>query len=480
MTTSDERPRSTPLPKLQIALVLLIVCTEPITATVIYPFIPKFIRSTGITGGDEKRTGYYAGIIESMFFVTECLVVFQWGRASDRMGRRPILLLGPLGLACAMLGFGLSKTFWQMLFFRCWQGVFNGNIGVVKTLVAEITDDTNLPDAYALISLTYGGGVTLGPIIGGLFSDPAERWPKIFGRSFFYDFPYFLPCAVTAVLALFTFGFSFVGLKESLKTASQANASANVNPEQQPLLQGQQMSDGRNGTNNVNSNKVQLKKALTFREIVTSSVYLQRALMTHAFFSFTHMAYTVLIPLAYSTSIPTGGLGLSPYQIGVILGIYGTCNAFLQLFVWKPMLKRIGARKMFILSYTFYLGNFTLMMLARVVTAWAGEVNKLTWALIVMQMSSASLGTTAYNSCAILIVKAAPEGALGAVNGIQHMISSGLRGLAPFVASSLFAASLALDWRISGGKGGIARYMVDLIMLGITATGVWCGHRLPE
>ncbi|KAI3605734.1 major facilitator superfamily multidrug-dha1 sub-family [Moniliophthora roreri] len=439
MTVTDVRPRTTPLPKLQIILVLLIISTEPITATVIYPFIPEFIRLTGITNGDEKRTGYYAGVIESMFFVTECLVVFHWGRASDKMGRRPILLLGPLGLAFAMLGFGLSKTFWQMLFFRCWQGMANGNIGVVKTLVAEITDDTNIADAYALITLTYGGGVTLGltptnrPVIGGIFSDPARRWPNIFGRSaFFHDFPYLLPPNGTSA-------------------------------EQQPLLRDSNTAEGYGTAENGDSTP-KAPAPLTFREIITSSLHLQRALICHAFFSFTHMAYTVTIPLAYSTSISAGGLGLSPYQIGVILGIYGTCNAFLQLFIWKPMLKRIGARKMYILSYSFYLSNFSFMMAARIVTAWFGKVSWVTWSLIVMQMSSASLASTGYNACAILIVKAAPQGALGAVNGIQHTISSGLRGLAPLVASSLFAASLALDWRVSGGKGGIARYMVDLIM----------------
>lgn len=57
--------RRTPLPKFQIFIVLLIQFTEPVTATVIYPFINQFVRETGITGGDEKKTGYYAGVIVS-------------------------------------------------------------------------------------------------------------------------------------------------------------------------------------------------------------------------------------------------------------------------------------------------------------------------------------------------------------------------------------------------------------------------------
>jgi MFS family permease len=137
----------TPLPKLQLALLLFIQLTEPITAEVIYPFIAGVVKNTGIIYGDETKTGYFAGLLvrssycftssmhiftlfqESVFFLAECLTVFYWGRLSDNHGRRRILLFGPLGLTLAMLGFGLSKSFAVLVFFRACQGTFNGNIG---------------------------------------------------------------------------------------------------------------------------------------------------------------------------------------------------------------------------------------------------------------------------------------------------------------------------------------------------------------
>jgi len=61
----------TPLPKLQLFSVFLIQAAEPITATVIYPFINQFVRETGITGGDEKKTGYYAGLIVRIFYMRD-------------------------------------------------------------------------------------------------------------------------------------------------------------------------------------------------------------------------------------------------------------------------------------------------------------------------------------------------------------------------------------------------------------------------
>ena len=61
-----EGKRPTPLPYGQLFLALLIQSSEAITATVIYPFIAQLIRSIGITGGDEAKVGYYAGVIVSL------------------------------------------------------------------------------------------------------------------------------------------------------------------------------------------------------------------------------------------------------------------------------------------------------------------------------------------------------------------------------------------------------------------------------
>jgi hypothetical protein len=57
--------KATPLPKLQLFSVVYIQFGEPITATVIYPFIVQLVRDTEITGGNEAKTGYYAGYIVS-------------------------------------------------------------------------------------------------------------------------------------------------------------------------------------------------------------------------------------------------------------------------------------------------------------------------------------------------------------------------------------------------------------------------------
>jgi hypothetical protein len=59
--TVSNKPTS--LPKLQISIIFLTLFSEPIIGMVIYPFINQFVRETGVTQGDENKTGYYAGIV---------------------------------------------------------------------------------------------------------------------------------------------------------------------------------------------------------------------------------------------------------------------------------------------------------------------------------------------------------------------------------------------------------------------------------
>ncbi|CAE7170292.1 unnamed protein product [Rhizoctonia solani] len=135
--------KTTPLPMRHLSILLLMQLSEPIAYTVIYPFIAQFVNETGITGGDGSKIGYYAGMIESIFFLTESMFTLQYGRISDRVGRRPVLLFGLFGQALSIFAVGLSKQFWQLVFSRALSGALNGNIGVMKSMVVELTDETN-------------------------------------------------------------------------------------------------------------------------------------------------------------------------------------------------------------------------------------------------------------------------------------------------------------------------------------------------
>ncbi|KIJ14365.1 hypothetical protein PAXINDRAFT_12739 [Paxillus involutus ATCC 200175] len=207
------------------------------------PLLPDSIDHTalhqsGITGGDSRKVGYYAGLIESIFFVAQALTVLQWSRVSDRVGRKLVLLLGTLGLCLSMLCFGLSHTFlslvlrsgWRKhlippyadttpMISRCVTGGLNGNVGVMKSMLGELTDVTNRAQGFAFLPViwsTGGGDRVCGPVIGGSLSRPQDHFPRLFAGSFWGDYPYFLQCLVVAMLTTLTFMTILLFLNETL------------------------------------------------------------------------------------------------------------------------------------------------------------------------------------------------------------------------------------------------------------------------
>ena len=87
----------TPLPKVQLSIVFLIRVVEPICFQVIFPFINQMLMDVG-AAKTEEEVGYAAGVVESVFSIAQLLTVFHWGALSDKIGRKPVLILVSLSL----------------------------------------------------------------------------------------------------------------------------------------------------------------------------------------------------------------------------------------------------------------------------------------------------------------------------------------------------------------------------------------------
>lgn len=486
-----------PFPLVQLIILILIQISEPVTSTVIYPFVNQFVRDTGITRGDEKKTGYYAGIIESIFFLSECLSVYHWGRLSDRIGRRPVLLLGPLGLALAMMLFGSSRNFWMLVFSRCAQGVFNGNIGVSRSMMAEITDPEDLPTALGWIPATWSAGITFGPVVGGATANAALRWPQTFGRiAFVRDHPYFLPCAIAGSVAFGSYVFAYFALRESLPSAIRrkfcdcrrqrvdANGRCEALDPTSPLLNSHRStseygSEGRRGSCghseglNAHDDRREGTDEFTpppFRSLLTGPLLIP--LINHSFFSFLDQVHQVLLPLMLSSSIPLGGLGFDPFIIGMIMGTWGIFNAIFQVLAFAHVVKWLGPRKAYIACFACFLSTFTWYPVMSLLAKRTGCVDGKVWFVLALQLFLHCFAYMSYGCCQLFVLDAASgQASLGAVNGLAQMLSAVVRTIAPTLASSLF--SVSLQRQLVGG------YMVYLVIVGIALAGVSTSFLLP-
>ena len=126
------------------------------------------------------------------------------------------MMIGIVGTICAILLFGFSKYFWVALLARFLWGLLNGNLGVVKTALTELCDDSNQAAGFAILGVNGGVSRLIGPSIGSFLSQPAQKFESLKG-SIFEQFPYLLPCLVVIGLAVFTLCLMVPCLPETLK-----------------------------------------------------------------------------------------------------------------------------------------------------------------------------------------------------------------------------------------------------------------------
>ena len=210
--TSSQPIQRTPLPWKELSVVLLVLATESTSFQYLFPFVPFMVRSFGI---EEENVGFYSGWIASSFMVGQFCSSFFWGRISDVVGLKPVLLTGMTFTAITTVLFGLSHSLEWALTVRFIGGLFNGVIGVTKTYIGLITDETNEAQAFGFLALCWGFGGSVGPAIGGLLSMPAAKYPSVFQPdSLWEEYPFLLPCLVTSMLPTAGIALAVSRLKE--------------------------------------------------------------------------------------------------------------------------------------------------------------------------------------------------------------------------------------------------------------------------
>ncbi len=93
------------------------------------------------------------------------LMIF-YGRAADRVGRKPILVFSLTGIGVATAGFGMSQTLGEMVAWRCAAGVFAGSVVTVRTMISEQTTKESQGRAFGWYMFVRQLGIFIGPLIG--------------------------------------------------------------------------------------------------------------------------------------------------------------------------------------------------------------------------------------------------------------------------------------------------------------------------
>jgi MFS family permease len=325
-------------------------------------------------------------------------------------------------------------------------GALNGNVGIVKSVLAEITDDSNVARAFSLLPLSFVIGQVIGSFVGGFLPRPQDRWPEYFPQPFWAEYPYFLPCLTVASFSLIQFTIAAIFFEETLgrkPSTTERTSSQHEDTAEQPLP---------------------LRSLLTRPVVISITNYATLALL--------EIAASVLLPLVWSTAIEYGGLGLTPASIGLWMSAYGCVSAVSQFAFFPPVVARFGPGRLVFAS----VGAFGLLyalfpfenMLARG-TATAAAV----WPLIVLQLISMAVSDMGFTSVFMFVSSAAPnKRSLGAMNGLAQTIVSTQRAVGPAAAASLFAFSLQNN--VLGGQFAYA------VLLALACVGLYVASQLPR
>ncbi|KAK1955969.1 major facilitator superfamily transporter [Colletotrichum sublineola] len=443
----DDDPEDKPLPVWQIFLLCYARLVEPMAFFSIFPYINQMAQQNGNLA--DTDVGFYSGLIESLFSLTQAIVMIFWGMLSDRVGRKPVLVFSLVGVTLATSIFGMAQTIWQMILFRCLAGVFGGTIVTMRTMIAEHSTSKTQARAFSWFAFSGNLGIFIGPLLGGALADPARQYPGVFKSRFFLEYPYALPSFVVGFLGLTAAVACFIFVEETLKKEPNGegdNGSAAPKKDTHSIVQ------------LVKSNGVGIV------------LFVYGHLMLLAF------SYTAIVPLFWFTPVKLGGYGFTPLQISIMMAVNGIAQALWLLVIFPPLQHRIGTNGVLrgcAYAYPLFylicpLGNFVLK-------AGVNNSGLITFFWIFMPIALAigcgvSMAFTAIQ-LALNDVSPSPQ-VLGALNALALTGVSVIRAFSPALYTSLFAIGARTQYLYGEA--------IWVLMIALAVGLIFAVRKLPE
>lgn len=183
----------------------------------VLPFLAEEARATF------HVSAFTGTLLSAVYSAMQFLFIPIWGRLSDRVGRRPVLVWSILATAIGMAGLGGSLvwggTVAWLFAARIWSGIATANLGTASAYIADVTKPEERAKGMGLIGIAFGLGFILGPSIGGPLAEIS-----IYGRTGA------VPCFVAAGLSVVNFVWVLFGLGESLPAEKRAPSKRRLAP----------------------------------------------------------------------------------------------------------------------------------------------------------------------------------------------------------------------------------------------------------
>ncbi|MDQ0137124.1 DHA1 family tetracycline resistance protein-like MFS transporter [Neorhizobium galegae] len=356
-------------------LVFMILFLDVIGIAIIMPVLPAFLRE--LTGDDLSAAAVDGGWLLLIYSAMQFLFAPLLGNLSDRFGRRPILLASVLTFALDNLICAAATSFWMLFVGRVLAGISGGSFATCSAYIADISNDNNRAKNFGLIGIAFGVGFTVGPVIGGLLGELGPR----------------VPFLGAGLLSLANFAASWFLLPETLDKA--------------------------------NRRKFELKRANPLGALRQMRHYpgIGWVMLVMFLYWLAHAVY----PSVWSF-VSAYRYGWSEGQIGLSLGLFGICAAFVMGFILPKLVPVLGEWRTAVLGLCF-----SCLGLTGYAFAWQGWV---VYAVILVTTIE-NVADPALRSIASAKV---PPSAQGELQGAMTSLTSLTTIVGPAIFTQLFSA----------------------------------------
>lgn len=530
-------------------LFVLAVCrlSEPLSNVCLLPYIFYLVRSvltehtardpaaaaadSGIDSRLAAEVSAYSGLLVAAFPLAQFLVSLPWGRLSDTHGRKSSIVAGLAVSVVANAAFGFSRSFGALLFWRTLAGLANGNVGIMRTMTAEIVKERKFQTkAFLLLPLVFNSGMVFSLALGGILAEPASSLPWLFGPrgllnwcggeagvQWVVDFPYALPALMNAcmlgaalMLSVFWLRETLAGKEDdrdvgvligrvfvrwfaravlrrkgatytALKDAEDVLLFEDVPVSGHRRIELDEMKEPWSESTAVVASPPPPPPRPTQKRSPLRSIFTPRtvaALVSFGLLPLHNSAFMHIFPVYLSTPHApsssyasllafTGGLGLRSSTIGIWLGAFGIAGILLQLFVYPRMQARLGTLGVFKVSLAMFPAVYLLAPYLSVLPDEGGWA-WIRWpALGAVVWGQIMARTMAIPSTVILVTEAAPA---KNVLGTVHGAGNMLASLARAVGPAVGGAVYAAG--VTEGVVG-AVWWFYLVAVALVAAA-WC------
>ncbi len=376
--------------------IFLIVLVDVLGFTIILPLLPFYSERLG-------ASPTVVGELVSTYAFCQLIAGPILGQLSDRLGRRPILLVSQAGTFAGFLVLAFSRQIWLLFLARAIDGATAGNLTIAQAYISDVTKPEQRAKSFALIGIAFGFGFLVGPAIAGFLA------------RYGYQAPILLASALSFTTILCTFF-----LLPRREVVHQRNEAAAADP-------------GPGGRRLSLISWGQYRKYFRDRELA-------RLLMQWLLFSFSFSTFISGFALFAERRYVWNGHPVGVREVGYIFAFTGFIGIIMQGGMVGRLVKWWGERRVIQIGFiTSFLGDICI--------GFTRSIGQLLWVAGFANIGGAGLRPALTS----LITQKADKREVGVIIGLTQSLMSIAQITAPIISGLLIDHHFLTTWAVWAG-----------------------------